>query len=66
MDLSFLPRLPPAFGQPALFGALLLAGLLGGEVVRRTLGLPRITGYVLAGVLLGPQVSGFLAARRAC
>jgi len=61
MDLGFLPRLPPAFGQPALFGALLLAGLLGGEVVRRTLGLPRITGYVLAGVLLGPQVSGFLA-----
>jgi len=60
MELSFLPRLPPAFGQPALFGALLLAGLLGGEVVRRTLGLPRITGYVLAGVLLGPQVSGFL------
>jgi len=61
MDLGFLPRLPPAFGQPALFGALLLAGLLGGEVVRRTLGLPRITGYVLAGVVLGPQVSGFLA-----
>ena len=61
MELGFLPSLPPAFGQPALFGALLLAGLLGGEVVRRTLGLPRITGYVLAGVLLGPQVSGFLA-----
>jgi Kef-type K+ transport system membrane component KefB len=59
--LSFLPPLPPAFGQPALFGALLLAGLLGGEVVRRTLGLPRITGYVLAGVVLGPQVSGLLA-----
>lgn len=61
MALSFLPSLPPAFGQPALVGALLLAGLLGGEVVRRTLGLPRITGYVLAGVLLGPQVSGLLA-----
>lgn len=60
--MSFLPHLPPEFGQPALFGALLLAGLLGGEVVRRTLGLPRITGYVLAGVLLGPQVSGLLAA----
>jgi Kef-type K+ transport system membrane component KefB len=59
--LAFLPQLPPAFGQPALFGALLLAGLLGGEVVRRTLGLPRITGYVLAGVLLGPKVSGLLA-----
>ena len=61
MGLGFLPQLPPAFGQPALFGALLLAGLLGGELVRRLLGLPRITGYVLAGVLLGPQVSGLLA-----
>ncbi|MEX2240349.1 MAG: cation:proton antiporter [Burkholderiales bacterium] len=61
MSLGFLPQLPPAFGQPALFGALLLAGLLGGELVRRLLGLPRITGYVLAGVLLGPQVSGLLA-----
>ncbi len=61
MGLSFLPNLPSAVGQPALFGALLLAGLLGGEVARRFLGLPRITGYVLAGVLLGPQVSGLLA-----
>jgi len=61
MNLGFLPELPPAFGQPALFGALLLAGLLGGELTRRFLGLPRITGYVLAGVLLGPQASGLLA-----
>ena len=61
MSLGFLPQLPPAFGQPALVGTLLLAGLLGGEVARRMLGLPRITGYVLAGVLLGPQASGFLA-----
>lgn len=61
MAFGFLPQMPPAFGQPALFGALLLAGLLGGELVRRLLGLPRITGYVLAGVLLGPQVSGLLA-----
>lgn len=61
MDFGFLPSAPLAFGQPALIGALLLAGLLGGELVRRLLGLPRITGYVLAGVLLGPQVSGLLA-----
>lgn len=61
MDLAFLPQLPPALGQPALVGVLLLAGLLGGEVVRRLLGLPRITGYVLGGVLLGPEVSGFVA-----
>jgi Kef-type K+ transport system membrane component KefB len=61
VDLAFLPQLPPAFGQPALVGVLLLAGLLGGELVRRLLGLPRITGYVLGGVLLGPEVSGFVA-----
>ena len=60
MDLSFLPTLPPVFGQTFLVGALLLAGLLGGELARRALGLPRIVGYVLAGVLLGPQVSGVL------
>jgi Kef-type K+ transport system membrane component KefB len=60
MELGFLPSLPAALEPPALFGALLLAGLLVGEAVRRWLGLPRITGYVLAGVLLGPQVSGLL------
>jgi Kef-type K+ transport system membrane component KefB len=62
MDFGFLPSLPPVLGQPVLFGALLLAGLLGGELARRALGLPRIVGYVLAGVLLGPQVSGLLGA----
>jgi len=61
VELGFLPQLPPAFGQPALVGVLLLAGLLGGELVRRFLGLPRITGYVLGGVLLGPEVSGIVA-----
>lgn len=60
MDLSFLPALPPVFGQTFLVGALLLAGLLGGELARRALGLPRVVGYALAGILLGPQVSGVL------
>jgi len=60
MDLSFLPALPPVFGQTFLVGALLLAGLLCGELARRVLGLPRIVGYALAGILLGPQVSGLL------
>jgi Kef-type K+ transport system membrane component KefB len=60
VDLSFLPQLPPAFGQTFLVGALLLAGLVGGELARRALGLPRIVGYALVGMLLGPQVSGVL------
>lgn len=62
MDTSFLPQLPLALSQPILFGALLAAGLLAGEAVRRYLTLPRIVGYVLAGIALGPQVSGLLGA----
>jgi Kef-type K+ transport system membrane component KefB len=59
-EYLFLPRLPLAFSQLAMFGALLLAGLLAGEAARRYFALPRITGYVLAGVLLGPQATGLL------
>ena len=43
-----------------LFGALLVAGLIVGEAFSRVLALPRITGYVLAGVALGPQGTGLL------
>ena len=46
----FLPHWPPAFGNLMLFGVLLAAGLLGGEIVNRIAALPRITGYVLVGV----------------
>ena len=60
MELSFLPHLPFALSQPVLFGALLAAGLLAGEALNRYVHLPRITGFALAGVLLGPQVSGLL------
>ena len=52
--LWFLPDWPPAFDEPMAFGALLLAGLVGGEIVNRVLALPRITGYVLAGIACGP------------
>jgi len=41
--------------------ALLAAGLLG-EIVEHAK-LPRITGYILAGVLFGPWAAGFLAPR---
>ena len=36
-----------------LFGLLLLGGMASGEASRRLLNLPRTTGYVLFGVLLG-------------
>jgi Kef-type K+ transport system membrane component KefB len=58
--LWFLPDWPPAFDEPMAFGALLLAGLVGGEIVNRVLALPRITGYVLAGIACGPYGLGFV------
>jgi len=56
----FLPAWPLELEELARFGALLLAGLLGGEVVHRIAGIPRITGYVLVGVAGGPHVLGLL------
>ncbi|HSQ05005.1 MAG TPA: cation:proton antiporter, partial [Burkholderiales bacterium] len=53
-QLTFLPQFPFALHPLLLFGVLLLAGVMGGEVVHRVLRLPRITGYVLTGLLLGP------------
>ena len=52
-ELEFLPQFPLAANALALFGVLLLAGALGGELIRRVLNLPRITGYVLIGLALG-------------
>jgi NhaP-type Na+/H+ or K+/H+ antiporter len=60
MDLSFLPRFPPPLGDVSVIGLILLAGLGTGELFRRVLLLPRISGYVLAGVLLGPGTFGVL------
>ena len=50
---SLLPQLPLVASPLALFGLLLLAGVIGGELARRLLRLPRIVGYVLVGMLLG-------------
>ena len=51
----FLPAWPPVFGNLVPFGALLLAGMLGGELAHRLVALPRVTGYVLVGVICGPH-----------
>ena len=54
--MSGLPSLPfevDAFGRVAL---LLIAAIAGAEVCERWLRLPRLVGYVLAGMLLGPAV----------
>lgn len=56
MSLSFLPTLPFEMSYPLLFGALLVAGMLGGEFAR-LLRMPRIIGYVVVGFLINPLVA---------
>lgn len=59
---EFLPfPWPPASNAFALFGVLLLVGLVAGELARRCR-LPTITGFLLIGFLLGPSVAGVLDA----
>lgn len=53
MNLDFLPSWPMQLSYPLLFGALLVVGMMGGEIARR-LRLPRILGYVLVGFALRP------------
>ncbi len=53
MNLTFLPALPFELSYPLLFGALLLAGMLGGEFAR-AMRLPRILGYVAVGFAAAP------------
>ncbi len=60
MDLGFLPPLPPELSHAAIFGALVIVGLVAGEIMRRYASLPRITGYVLAGAAVGPQGLGLV------
>jgi len=62
IHLSFLPDFPPAASPLALFGLLLLAGAIGGELARRIFRLPRIVGYVLAGLALGASGLNWLDA----
>ena len=38
----------------AAFGILLLLGILGGKISTRSIRLPRVTGYIVAGLIIGP------------
>lgn len=53
MNAAFLPALPFELSYPLLFGVLLVAGMLGGEIAR-ALRLPRMVGYSLVGLIFGP------------
>jgi Kef-type K+ transport system membrane component KefB len=53
MNAAFLPALPFELSYPLLFGVLLVAGMLGGEIAR-ALHLPRMVGYSLVGLVFGP------------
>jgi len=57
---GFLPQYPLTANPLLLFGLLLLAGMIGGEVVKRVIALPRIVGYVLVGLVLGASGLGLL------
>ncbi len=62
MEVPFLPKLPLPFSDMALFGLILLAGVLGDRLTSRTRFLPKITGYLLIGFLLGRSGLGWLGA----
>ncbi len=58
---AILPQWPPTANGFVLFGLLILGGLLGGRIAQRTGFLPRITGFIFMGVMLGPGVSGVIS-----
>ncbi|MHB1299310.1 MAG: cation:proton antiporter [Burkholderiales bacterium] len=62
MQFSFLPQWPLTGNDFLLFGAILLVGIVGGELAQRTSFLPRITGFVATGLILGPSMLGLLNA----
>jgi Kef-type K+ transport system membrane component KefB len=59
-EVSFLPTFPLFAANMMLVGAVLLFGLAAGHVFARYLRLPRITGFVAAGLVLGPGILNLL------
>jgi Kef-type K+ transport system membrane component KefB len=61
-EFLFLPGWPLQTGAIVWFGLLLLAATVAGELASRWLRLPRIIGYVAAGLALGPPGAGLIGA----
>ncbi|BAL26338.1 cation:proton antiporter [Azoarcus sp. KH32C] len=59
MDPTIWPTWPLHFKAPFGLAIALLCAGLGGELVARFARVPRITGYSLAGLLMGPAVFGW-------
>lgn len=60
---NFSGAWPPffsVFNSIQLFGVVLLGGLLSGELARRVLALPRTTGFVVFGLLIGQSGLGWV------
>lgn len=52
--MHFLPHFPIYVNPIALFGLTILLGIIGGELANRSRILPRISGYIAVGFLVGP------------
>lgn len=61
MQGSFLPAWPLEINGFVAFSLLILSGLLGGRLAQRTGVLPRITGFIVIGFVLGPSVAGLFS-----
>src|SRR5687767_8505099 len=53
------PSFEGTFGVIAAVGLLLLAGMLASDLLE-VIGLPHLTGYLLAGIVVGPHVLHFI------
>lgn len=59
--LYFLPPFPEQIDSLALFSLLLVTGLQFGEWLHRHWNWPKLIGYVLAGMLCGPSLLGWIS-----
>ena len=59
-EINILPTFPLFAANMMLVGAVLLCGLASGHLFARYLRLPRITGFVAAGLVLGPDMLNLL------